>query len=98
MNKQKIIILCGPTGIGKTALSLEIAQKIDAEIIVADSQTVLKEFDIGTAKPSADELKIIPHHLINLISFNEIFDAALFIKKADEAIAQVLSKKKIPLV
>ncbi|MBF0491501.1 MAG: tRNA (adenosine(37)-N6)-dimethylallyltransferase MiaA [Deltaproteobacteria bacterium] len=95
---QKLLILCGPTGIGKTALSLEVAEKMGAEIIGADSQTVLKDFNIGTAKPSSEEQERVPHHLLDVVCFNEVFDAVSFVKLADEAIAAVRSKNKIPLI
>ncbi len=98
VEKSKIIIICGPTGVGKTALSIELAKKISAEIIVADSQAVLKGFDVGTAKPSPEEQVEVPHHLIDVAEFGEVFDAARFTELADEAIRDVLSRGKIPLI
>lgn len=97
-NKIKIVIICGPTGSGKTALSLELAKTLKAEIVMADSQSVLKGFDIGTAKPSLDERKQIPHHLIDVAEFGEVFDAAQFTQLADQTISEIVSRGKIPLI
>lgn len=95
---SKILILCGPTGVGKTELSLKIAKRFDAEIVCVDSQTILKKFDIGTAKPSLEEQKQIPHHLLSIVEFGELFDVATFVEKADEAISLIQGKNKIPLL
>lgn len=97
-NKIKILIICGPTGSGKTALSLELAKELKAEIVMADSQSVLKDFDIGTAKPSLEEREEVKHHLIDVSEFGETFDAARFSELADQAIQGILSRKKIPLI
>ncbi len=96
--KPKIIILCGPTGVGKTELAISLAEKINAEIIVADSQSVLKGFDIGTAKPSPEEREKISHHLMDVVSYGEPFDAATFSRLADEVICSIFSRKKQVIV
>ena len=62
--KPKVIVICGPTASGKTALSIELAKKIDGEIISADSMQIYQDMDIGTAKPTKEEMDGIPHHLI----------------------------------
>lgn len=95
---MKIIILCGPTGVGKSEVALRLAEAIGGEIVVADSQAVLKGFDIGTAKPTTEERACVPHHLIDVVEFGEIFDAATFVRMADEAIVQIYFRNKIPIV
>ncbi|HEX37441.1 MAG TPA: tRNA (adenosine(37)-N6)-dimethylallyltransferase MiaA [Candidatus Cloacimonetes bacterium] len=95
---QKIIVICGPTGVGKTGLSLKLAQHFNGEIISADSRQIYKYMNIGTAKPTQDELKKIPHHLIDIISPDEKFTAGLFIKSADAKIKEINNKKKVPFI
>ncbi len=97
-SKKKIILICGPTAVGKSKIALQLAKELSGEIIAADSQTVLRGFDIGTAKPTLQEQREIPHHLIDVAEFGEIFDAARFASLADKAIEEILSKKKIPIV
>lgn len=95
---NKVIIILGPTGVGKTGLSLLLAKTLNTEIISADSMQVYRHMDIGTAKPSREELDSIPHHLINIISPGETFSAGLFREKAIEAIQDLHSRNKIPLI
>jgi len=95
---QKLVVLAGPTGSGKTALALQIARRLNAEIVNSDSQQVYRYFDIGTAKPSPLELAEVPHHLISIIEPSELFSAAEFQKLADEAIARISSRGKRVLV
>ena len=64
---KKIIIICGPTGIGKTSFAIKIAQLFNGEIVSADSMQIYKYMDIGTAKPDSDELKLANHHLIDFL-------------------------------
>lgn len=96
--KKKIIIIAGPTASGKTNLGIELAKKINGEIISADSMQIYKYMDIGTAKPSEEEMQGIKHHLIDIIYPNEEFSVALFKQYADNAIEQIYSKGKIPIV
>lgn len=95
---KKIIIICGPTGVGKTEISIQLAKKLNGEIVVADSQAILKGFDIGTAKPTEVEQKQIPHHLIDVAEYGELFDAAKFSMLADEAIDDIFSRDKQPII
>jgi tRNA dimethylallyltransferase len=97
LNKTVIIIL-GPTGVGKTGFSLLLAKALKTEIISADSMQVYRHMDIGTAKPSEDELKTVPHHLINILSPDETFSAGLFREKAVKAVNYLHSKNMIPLI
>ncbi len=91
---MSLIVIAGPTASGKTALALEVAKRVDAEIISADSQQVYRHFDIGTAKPAAEELAAVPHHLISVVEPMEEFSAARFGKLADEAIAAIHARGK----
>ncbi len=102
MNNQycnyPLIIIVGPTAIGKTALSLKIAKMFDCEIISVDSMLVYKHMNIGTAKPSLIELKHTPHHLIDIISPEDQYDTARFIKDARNSIDSIIKLGKIPLL
>lgn len=96
--KQKILVILGPTGVGKSALSLELAKRLNAEIVMADSQSVLRGFDIGTAKPSLEERAEVPHHLLDVADFGEAFDASRYAELADCAIADIAARGKLPLI
>jgi tRNA dimethylallyltransferase len=93
-----IIVLVGPTAIGKTALSLEIASLFNCEIVSVDSMQVYRYMDIGTAKATRAERAAIPHHLIDIVDPDEQYDAARFVDDANAAIALIREKKKIPLL
>ncbi len=96
--KPKIIVLLGPTASGKTELSLKISDYLDVEIISADSRQIYKYLDIGTAKPSPEELKKVEHHFISIINPDEYYSAGMFAKVANETIKKIYQKGKIPLV
>ncbi|MCX7695830.1 MAG: tRNA (adenosine(37)-N6)-dimethylallyltransferase MiaA [Caloramator sp.] len=96
--KKKIIIIAGPTASGKTSLGIELAKKINGEIISADSMQIYKYMDIGTAKPTEDEMQGVKHHLIDIIYPDEEFSVALFKQYADKAIELIYSNGKIPIV
>jgi len=93
---QKIAIV-GPTAIGKTALAIKLAEKIGAEIISVDSMQVYRYMDIGTAKPSKEELRRIPHHLIDVVFPEEIYHAGRFVDEAKASMKIIESSCKIPL-
>ncbi len=95
---KKIIVICGPTGIGKTSFAISIAKRFNGEIISADSMQIYKYMDIGTAKPSPDELKQAKHHLIDFLDPKENFDAGQYVKAADKAIEDITKLGKIPIV
>jgi tRNA dimethylallyltransferase len=97
-NRAKILAILGPTCSGKSSLAMFMAHVLDAEIINADSMQVYRYFDIGSAKPTSSERVDVPHHLIDIVDPDEEFNAAVFQKKADAAIAEVRSKGKVPLV
>ncbi len=96
MNNYSVIIL-GPTASGKTALSLELAS-FGGEIISVDSRQVYKYMDIGTAKPSKEELLKVPHHLISIVEPDEKFTAGLFKRESEKLINALYQKNKIPFL
>lgn len=93
-----IIIITGPTAVGKTAISLDLADHLNAEIISADSRQIYKELTIGTAKPSALELTRVPHHFINELSLTETYSAGQFSQHALLRIEDIYARGKVPLV
>lgn len=95
---QKLIIICGPTCVGKSFLAGKIAEQIDVEIISADSRQIYRYMDIGTAKPTADEQKKIPYHLIDIKSPNEKYSAGEFAQDADKKINEVIARNNKPLI
>ena len=95
---QKIIVLIGPTGIGKTDLALKLAPKINAEIISGDSMQIYQEVSIGTAKPTAEELRQVKHYLVNQRSIFEEYSAKDFVAEGTKAVNQIVAKGSIPLV
>ena len=98
MNKPKVIVICGPTASGKTALSIELAKKINGEIISCDSMQIYKYMDIGTAKPTLEEQKEVKHHLIDFVEPNQRYSVAEYKKDAEKSIEEILSKGKTPII
>lgn len=88
----------GPTASGKTSLALQLAADFNGEIISADSMQIYKGLDIGTAKPTVQELKKIPHHLINLYDIEQKLDVYRFVDLADQAIKDIHSRGKLPII
>lgn len=97
-NEQRIVVIAGPTAVGKTAQAVALAQRLDAELIGADSVQVYKGFDIGSSKPTPDELHGVRHHLIDVCEPTELIDAAEYARRADAAIADVAGRGKLPIV
>lgn len=98
MEKKPLIILTGPTSVGKTALSISLAKAVDGEIISADSMQVYRHMDIGTAKITKDEMEGIPHYLIDELGPEEEFNVFLFQKYAKKYMDQIRAKGKIPII
>jgi len=86
--KPKVVVICGPTGVGKTTLSIAIASRFNGEIIGADSMQIYRYMDIGTAKPTKTERSRIPHHMIDIIDPDEPFDAVKYARTAGGIIVQ----------
>lgn len=99
-NKEKkpLVVLTGPTAVGKTALSIGLAKAINGEMISADSMQVYKRMDIGTAKIKPEEMQGIPHYLIDILEPTEDFNVVLFQKLAKEAMNEIYEKGKIPII
>ncbi len=96
--KNPIAIICGPTGSGKTAAALELADKYPIEIVSADSRQIIRHLDIGTAKPTAEERSRVAFHLLDVIEPGERYSAFKFIDHANEAIRGILDRGKVPIV
>ncbi len=97
-NIPKLLIICGPTASGKSELALKLARELDAEIINADSMQVYRGLDIGTAKPSREQLAEVPHHLVDVVEPDGSFSAADFAMAADAAICEISSCGKRAIV
>lgn len=97
-NKPKVIVIVGPTASGKTALSIELAKKINGEIVSCDSMQIYKDMNIGSAKPTIDEMQGIKHYLIDVVEPTERFSVAEYKKRAEQAIEEILKKGKVPIV
>ena len=91
------ILIAGPTAVGKSEIALLLAEKLGGEIISADSMQVYRGLNIGTAKPSPEERARVPHHLIDICDLTENFDAAQFIRRARQAVAEIQARNKVPI-
>jgi len=98
MSKPKVIVICGPTASGKTRLSIELAKRINGEIISSDSMQIYKDMNIGTAKPTEKERQGIKHHLLDCVYPNKRYSVADFKKESKEAIKKILEEGKIPII
>ncbi len=98
MQKPKVIVICGPTASGKTVLSIELAKKINGEIISADSMQIYKDMDIGTAKPDREEMQGIKHYLLDFVEPDTRYSVAQYKMDATNAIEEILKKKKTPII
>ena len=98
MQKQKVIVIGGPTASGKTALSIALAQKINGEIVSADSMQIYKDMNIGTAKPTKQEMQGIKHYMLDFVSPEERYSVADYKKEAKKAIKEILEKGKVPII
>lgn len=96
--KPKVIVIVGPTASGKTALSIELAKKIDGEIISCDSMQIYKDMNIGSAKPTIEEMQGIKHYMIDIAEPTERFSVAEYKKRSEEAIEEILQKGKVPII
>lgn len=98
MMGEKILILAGPTGVGKTNLSIKIAKELNGEIISADSMQVYKYMDIGSAKIKKEEMDGIKHYLIDVCDPDEIFNVSIYVDLAKKAIKKIISNNKLPII
>ncbi len=96
--KPSLILIVGPTAVGKTELAIQLAEKMKGEIISADSRLFYRGMDIGTAKPSREELARVPHYLIDIVNPDETLSLAVFQQKAKDIIADIHTRNKLPLL
>jgi tRNA dimethylallyltransferase len=96
--KNRLLFIVGPTASGKSSLAMEIARRLDGEIICADSQTVRRATNIGTAKPTSEDQREITHHLLDIVDPYEKFSAADFQQRAEEVIRDIQSRRKLAIV
>lgn len=97
-SKQKLLVIIGPTAVGKTKLSIELAKRYNGEIISGDSMQIYRSMDIGTAKIKREEMEGIPHHLIDIKEPDESFSVAEFQQLVREKISDIASKGKLPII
>lgn len=98
IKRKKVLIIAGPTAVGKTRLSLTIAQAIGGEIVSADSMQVYRGMDIGTAKATLEERQRVPHHLIDSLDLDDVFNVVEFYKSAHEAMQEIFAKGAVPII
>ncbi|NMA95331.1 MAG: tRNA (adenosine(37)-N6)-dimethylallyltransferase MiaA, partial [Clostridiales bacterium] len=98
MEKIDLIVIVGPTAIGKTDLSIMMAKGLNGEIVSADSMQIYKYMNIGTAKPTMQERRGIPHHMMDIVEPDESFNVALYQKGAKDAIQNIYRNKKLPIL
>ncbi len=98
MSKPPLILIVGPTAVGKTELGIQLAERLNGEIVSADSRLFYRGMDIGTAKPAPEEMRGIPHHLIDIADPDEILSLAVFQQKATGIIADIHKRNKLPFL
>lgn len=98
IKKPKIVVVVGPTGSGKTTLSIELAKRFDGEVISADSRQVYRGLDIGTEKVTTEEMQGVAHHLIDVCDVDRVYTAEDFRREAAAAIADIAARAKLPII
>lgn len=98
MEKSLVVVIYGPTGVGKTNTSISVAKKLNGEIISADSMQIYKGMDIGTAKITKEEMQGIKHYMLDVCKPNKEFTVCDYVKKAKECIAKIVAKNKTPII
>lgn len=98
MDKPKVIVICGPTASGKTSLSISLAKKINGEIVSCDSMQIYKEMDIGSSKPTVEEMQEIKHYLVDFVSPEKRYSVSEYKEDASKAIEEIINKGKTPII
>jgi len=93
-----LLIICGPTGSGKTEIAIEVAKAVDGEIVGCDALQVYRRFDIATAKPSDAQRAEVPHHLVDEVEPGELFTLARYVRRAETVIAEIVDRKRQPII
>ena len=96
--KPNILVICGPTASGKTALAAALARRLDGEVVSADSMQVYRRMDIGTAKPTEEEMQGVPHHMIDVADPEEDFSVARYVDMASRCVDDILSRGRLPIL
>ena len=96
--KPNILVICGPTASGKTALAVELALRFNGEVVSADSMQVYRRMDIGTAKPTAEEMQGVPHHMIDVANPEENYSVARYVAEAVPVVDDILARGKLPII
>ena len=97
MSKQ-IVVICGPTASGKTALSIALAKAFNGEVVSADSMQIYRRMDIGTAKPTKQEMDGVPHHMLDVAEPGEAYSVSRYVEEATACVEDILSRGKLPIV
>ena len=97
-NKPRVLGIVGATASAKTALSLPLAQALNCEIVCMDSMQIYRRMDIGTAKPTADERALIPHHMLDIVEPTEPFSVAQYVEQARTVIADIVHRGRVPML
>ena len=97
MSKQ-IVVICGPTASGKTALSIALAKAFDGEVVSADSMQIYRRMDIGTAKPTKEEMDGVPHHMLDVAEPGEAYSVSRYVEEATACVEDILARGKLPIV
>jgi tRNA dimethylallyltransferase len=97
-SKLPLILIVGPTAVGKTEIAIQLAERLNGEVVSADSRLFYRGMDIGTAKPTPGEQSRVPHHLIDIANPDEILSLAVFQRRAQSIIADILTRKKLPFL
>ena len=96
--KEKVVVILGPTATGKSHCAIEVAKRFNGEIISGDSMLVYKDMNIGTAKPTAEELAVVPHHLVDILEPEASFSVVDFVERAKALITDINSRGKLPII
>ena len=96
--KIPLIVVAGPTASGKTSLGVELAKRLDGEVVSADSMQIYKGMDIASAMPAAEEMQGVPHHMLAILSQGERYSVAAYCEQANKCIADIVSRGKQPIV
>ena len=95
---KKIVVICGPTASGKTALSIALAKAFDGEVVSADSMQIYRRMDIGTAKPTREEMDGVPHHMLDVAEPGEAYSVSRYVEEATACVEDILARGKLPII